>query len=237
MTGKGWTQEHLMLFSDDTFCFWHIRSFRDLRTAASHLLTVIDAFESMDMSINFTKSNLACSLKGTHVTQAHQYYMQWMDGASFFKLRRRTQTLHIPITDDVDYLGVVLSYRNFELATAKHRIKKAGITYKSLQKVLRVKGPLGTRYKLRIYRACVLACLLYGLIGVGLTQASFKLVSLCVCKHIRKILCVHEEGVSSLAVLERASIDLHADLVGRSRALIASAGSRNTFGQESRDSG
>ena len=148
--------------------------------------------------------------------------MQWMDGASFFKLRRRTQTLHIRISDDVDYLGVVLSYRNFELATAKHRIKKAGITYKPLQKVLRVKGPLGMRYKLRIHRACALACLLYGLIGVGLTQASFKLVSSCVCKHIRKILCVREEGVSNLAVLERASIDLHADLVGRSRALIAS---------------
>ena len=76
----------------DTFCFWHIRSFKDLRTAANQLLTVIDTFESMEMSINFTKSSLARSLKGTHVTKAHQCFIQWMDGATVFKLRRRTHS-------------------------------------------------------------------------------------------------------------------------------------------------
>ena len=55
--------EHLTVFSDDTFCFWKIRSLQDLRRAVTQLLQVAQTLEPMHMKINSSKSSVVCLLR------------------------------------------------------------------------------------------------------------------------------------------------------------------------------
>ena len=53
------------------------------------------------------------------------------------------------------YLGVVLSYGQFELATARHRCAQAGQNFGQLKNVLRVNGVLSKAQRLKVYTTCV----------------------------------------------------------------------------------
>ena len=127
--------------------------------------------------------------------------------------------LYIPLEDTLEYLGVKLSYHHFELQTAKLRADKAHGNFSRLHKVLRTNGPLSVVQRLRVYKACVLSSLMYGLIGVGLTASSYKVILTSTCKHLRKLLRIYQEGITNAQVLSRAGIDLPLDLRQRSTAL------------------
>ena len=151
--------EHLTLFSDDTFCYWRIRSLDDLTRAAKQLLHVIQTLEALEMGINFSKSGIACQLRGNKVAVAHKKFFSSVDGSYLFRLRREHKDILIPVLDHLEYLGVILSYGSFELQTTRHRIQKAYVNYKALHKVLRTSGSLAAGHGLRIYKACILTSL------------------------------------------------------------------------------
>ena len=54
--------------------------------------------------------------------------------------------------------------------------------------------------------------LLYGLVSVGCTLETVKLLSSTISRHLRKVLRIHEHGVSNQDVLQQAGIDLWDDL-------------------------
>ena len=217
--GQGWSLRHLTLFSDDTHCYWHVHSAQELERAIQQLSRVIAVLTEAGMSINFSKSAAVCGLKGKGVAAAQQRHFRWRDGALHLRLRRDTHDLFVPLGDSLEYLGITLSYHNFQLQTVKMRQAKAQANFARLHKVLRVNGPLSAKQRLRVYAACVLSCFLYGLLGVGLSASCFRLLFSGVCGHLRKVLRIHQEGVTNAQVLERAGIDLAAMLRTRAESL------------------
>ena len=217
--GTGWSASHLTLFSDDTHCFWSLRCLADLGMAVSQLTTLVQSLQELGMSINFTKSSAVCALKGRSALQAQRQHFRWRNGALTLRLPQTPTDLYIPLEDTLEYLGVTLSYHHFELQTAKLRADKAQGNFGRLHKVLRTNGPLSVVQRLRVYKACVLSSLMYGLIGVGLTASSYKVIVTSTCKHLRKLLRIYQEGVMNAQVLSHADIDLPRDLRQRSTAL------------------
>ena len=220
--GKGWSLKHLTLFSDDTHSYWMLNSLQDLEHAVSQLLLIISVLSDAGMSINFTKSAVVCVLRGRGAAAAQRRYFRWRDGALHLRLQRDSVDLHVPLSDTLEYLGIVLGYGNFELPTARLRATKAQANYARLHKVLRVNGPLSAKQRLRVYAACVLSCFLYGLLEVGVSASCFKILMSGVCGHLRKLLRIYQEGVSNAQVLERAGFDLASTLRGRATSLVSS---------------
>ena len=215
--GIGWSQAHLTLFSDDTHSFWSINSVSELNTAVAQLLTVIRVLSDFGMQINFSKSSAVCSLKGLGSHRAQCKHFCWRDGLLCLRLREASSDLYIPLGDTLEYLGVVLSYHHFELQTASHRAAKADANFARLNKVLRTNGPLSEKQRLRVYKACVYSCLVYGIAGVGFSKASYKIIHTKLCMHLRKLLRVYQEGVTNQTVLERASLSHSQDLLKRAK--------------------
>ena len=121
-------------------------------------------------------------------------------------------TVYIPLQTHLEYLGVKLSYCRYEVQAAQHRVQQAQTAFSQLQAPLRTNGPLSQKHRLRLYKACVLPPMFYGLVSVGCTLEVVKLLSSNVARHMRKVLRIHEKGYSNQQVLQQAGIHVVSDI-------------------------
>ena len=204
--GHGWSSRHLSIFADDTHGCWVIRKPQDLLQGIQQLKTLIETLQAMGLIINYTKSHVVIQLRGHQVAKLSKSIFKQQHGTKCLRIKA-ARDFYIPCVDQIEYLGAVLSYANFEGQTVLHRVNKAEGTFRQLRVPLRSRSALCTGHRLRIYKAIVLSSLLYGLVGVGLSAEVIKKVSSTVAGHMRKILRVYEHGVKNEDVLLRADID------------------------------
>ena len=203
---KGWSRQHLSIFADDTHGCWLVRTKQELLHGIHQLKTLIEVLHEMGLNINYTKSHVVIQLRGHHVSRLAKSIFRQQHGTKCLRIQAE-RDYYIPCVDQLEYLGTVLSYMNFDGQTAMHRIAKAESTYRQLRVPLRSRGPLGTGHRIRLYRAIILSSLTYGIVGVGLTAEVVKRVSSAIAGHMRKILRVYEHGITNEEVLRRADID------------------------------
>ena len=91
--------------------------------------------------------------------------------------------------------------------TVQHRIDQAVTRFNILSNVLRTTNKFSARNRVRVYKCCVWASLRYGRFATGLNQAGFNRVVATTCTQLRKVLRIHEHGVSNQQVLRRADLD------------------------------
>ena len=219
--GAGWCVEHASIFADDTLGFWEISSVGDFRKALQEFSCLLGILRDLGLDVNLEKSGALVSLTGADkrsVLSAHS--CMWRDK---YQLRIPCVggSLYIPIVEEISYLGVILNYAGYEQATLKHRLGKANQRFGQLSKVLRTNSSFGSSGRRRVYVACVWSSMRYGLVAVGLTQSTYNELVSALSLHLRKVLRVHEKGVTNLQVLERAGIDPHDELLQAAERLSA----------------
>ncbi|CAE7330741.1 unnamed protein product, partial [Symbiodinium microadriaticum] len=202
-----WSAEHCTLFADDIFSCWVLHTVKDFKDAVRELRSLIEALHALGMSVNFQKSIVVLRLCGKAVAALSKSYLVWRNGAQHLRLRCADCDMYIPCSTSMPYLGATLSYDNFELQTYKTRAQQAHARFQELRRVLRTNGAIACRHRVRIYKATVWPTLWYALSSVGLTVDVLKGVGSLLAGHLRKVLRVHEEGISNRAVLQRAGID------------------------------
>ncbi|CAE7383832.1 rha-1 [Symbiodinium sp. CCMP2592] len=212
--GKHWASEHLSMYADDKHAFWRVCSVSSFRRALSQLRVVIQTLREAKMEVNVGKSAVVIALKGTQAQRVLHVHTRTWNGIDSLVLRQDGQctSIYIPLAEQLPYLGVVLSYRQFELHTAQARCSRADKLFGSLRRVLRTRGLLSTAQRLRIYKACVVPALHYGIMAVGVNQAVLKLLISTHAQHLRKLLRVYEHGVTNSEVMQRAQLDLYSEL-------------------------
>ena len=202
-----WSAEHCTLFADDIFSCWVLHTVKDFKDAVRELRSLIEALHALGMSVNFQKSIVVLRLCGRAVATLSKSYLVWRNGTQHLRLRCAECDMYIPCSTSMPYLGATLSYDNFELQTYETRAQQANARFQELRRVLRTNGAIACRHRLRIYKATVWPTLWYALSSVGLTVDVLKGVGSLLAGHLRKVLRVHEEGVSNRAVLQRADLD------------------------------
>ena len=203
-----WTQNHLSIFADDKHCHWELESVRSFERALADLRVVLHTIVELGMQISIQKSLATIAVKGKKAAHVLRKYTKSWNGQRSLVLREDAHDMHIPLTEEMQYLGVVLSYNNFELATAKRRVQQANITYAQLKPVLRTSGPLSQARRLSVYRTCVWPSLTYGIGSTGITPSVCRLLQSTAAMHLRKVLRIHEKGHSNESVLLQAAIPL-----------------------------
>ena len=123
--GERWTSQHCTMYADDMHFAWQVSSDVHLRRALRDIGVVFDVLRSLGMQVNPAKSSLLVGLRGPLADR-------WLKRRAH-KDRHGVRHLHhgaalqdrIPIVSCFVYLGVVISYHNFEDQTMRHRLSIA----------------------------------------------------------------------------------------------------------------
>ena len=210
-----WTQDHMSIFADDKHCYWDIDSCSAFTQTLQHIGVIIDTILELGMKINFQKSLVNVALKGTKAGDIlKKHFKQW-NGQRCLVLRRSEHDIYIPVGANMQYLGAILNYHNFELETAKLRCRQANSNFAQLAPVLRTNSQLSQARKLEVYRACVWSSLVYGITATGLTPSVCRTLTSTAAMHLRKLLKIYDKGHSNHQVLQRAGLELLPNLERR----------------------
>ena len=204
--GDGWCQRHLTVFADDTLIFWSVQSWASLRKAVKEAGKLMQQLSLDGVSISYEKSSCLLALSGTRKKRANRSYVDWHRGRECLCVSVASSQVLIPIVDQVSYLGIQLSYGRFEAQTIQYRVDKATTQFNGLTSVLRTTSKFSRQHRIRIYKACVWSSLRYGVLAAGLTQAGYNQIVTTLCLQLRKVLRVHEYGVSNQQVLQQADL-------------------------------
>ena len=185
-----WTfiEQCLTVYADD-FCqhsmFDSLSAFEDALCKAGHLM---DCLTDMGLILNTDKTVVLCRYVGTQSAKMVKKHFLRTHNGTFLKVPRRDgQHTLIKLVSEYTYLGVKISYGNFERLTMHHRIKAGERTQASLHKWLHLKTGLRTGQRLRIWRQCVFASMTHGIFHVGFNVQDLILFHRKCMQQIRRI--------------------------------------------------
>ncbi|CAE7391527.1 unnamed protein product [Symbiodinium sp. CCMP2592] len=186
--GPGWTARRGTLFADDMHFKWVFRTEAELHSIRLEVLNIFRILRELGMQANPDKSTFIIGARGQ---QARKWVKRWVrkdsDGRKQFHFGGAKQD-RVPVASQLTYLGVVLSYRNFELATANHRIGVAAGHRDRLRRILHARRVLSVGHRLRLWRIMVQTSQLYAVEAVGLTAETAKLLHIQTMRHMRAII-------------------------------------------------
>ena len=206
--GNHWMQKQSSIFADDKHFYWSIGSCQDLHVGIQQLRHILVIIHELGMTVNFQKSLVVIMLKGRRAVSMMYKYTKWWNGGRCLILRTGDHDTYIATKDSMTYLGTILSYQNFELQTAQHRAAQANWNFAQLKDVLRTNGALSRARRVEVYRTCIWTSLTYGIVAVGATTSSCRILLTTAAMHLRKLLRVHQKGQSNEMVLMQAGLSL-----------------------------
>ena len=216
--GEGWTSRHCTMYADDMHFAWQVASVAQLDGILRDIQAVFDVLRAVGMQVNPAKSSLLLGLRGPLADK-------WMKR---HVLRNKAGERHlrygpalcdrIPIVPSFVYLGVVISYRNFEDLTIRHRLTIAAGHHARLRRVLRAKKVLTSSARARLWTVLIQSAQLYALEAVGVTKEGMRLLHVQTTKHLRGILGTarHVDGLSDAAFYQKYRlVNTHMSLTQR----------------------
>ena len=199
--GAGWTSRHCTMYADDMHFAWQVASVEHLDGTLRDVRVVFDVLRTLGMQVNPTKSSLLLGLRGSLADKWLKRHV----------LRNKAGERHlrygpalgdsIPIVPSFVYLGVVISYSNFEDLTIRHRLAIAAGHHARLRRVLHAKRVLTSTERARLWTVLIQSAQLYALEAVGLTKEGMRLLHVQTTKHLRGIFSTarHVDGLSDAA--------------------------------------
>ena len=187
-TTRSWMKDCLTLFADDICMHQAVETVDQLHQLIRRIGTVLDILAELQMDVNISKTSALLRLKGPLAAKLQKQYVVRNKSGTFLKIPRSdgTQTL-IQLVSHVQYLGVTISYRGFERQTALARIKASEKVGQQLHRWLHAQNSLNTNQKCKLWQQCAYACMRYGLIPIGLTTQSTRLIYTAALRQLRRI--------------------------------------------------
>ena len=163
-----WLQQCLTAFADD-ICqhdeFFCPEDFEILLRRAGHLL---DCLEQAGLPVNLNKTVALCRMTGKRLQSIQKRFFQKTSQGMFLRIPRTDGTITlVKLVHQHAYLGVKLSYYNFEAYTMAHRLQAGKRTQQLLHKWLHLKSGLKPFQRVKLWQQCVLSSCLHGLIHTG----------------------------------------------------------------------
>ena len=185
--GESWSATHLTLYADD----WHISCLFDSYSAFDRfcqcLGVVFTALEQHGMIVNAAKASVILAMQGTLRKRAITEFSRVLQGTRHLVVRASGRDAPLPIVSQAEYLGAVISYRNFRSLTLEHRIGKCKATQQRLRKILQGRRGLTLGQRVLLWRSTVLPSALYGLGACGLTTTQAQRLHQVLLRQLRAI--------------------------------------------------
>ncbi|CAE7254612.1 unnamed protein product, partial [Symbiodinium microadriaticum] len=184
--GVDWCARHHTAFADDNLVQWVIQSESDLHQMCVQIQVLFDLLHEVGMSVNVLKSGLLIKLRGPAAKRWLRGHVRRTAEGEVISVGTPGRPVELPRQTDLTYLGIKLSYGNFELQSCLHRLRAARLVRQRLVKLLHSSG-LRLKLRLQLYSACVRSSLLYALHAVGLTPSAQQRLSAADARFVRAI--------------------------------------------------
>ena len=202
--GVAWVKHHLTLFADDM----HIGvMFTTADALHDHLIKIghiLDTLRDLGLTINMDKSTMLFAIAGTNHRRSQSNIQTTVAGKVRIRVPTRKGNDSFGLETQATYLGVIMSYRNFEDKTVQTRISAAKTSFRRLTRWL-TGSNMHLKYRLRIWHSCILPVLQYGIFTLGLASQSLRTLQTCMYQMLRSCLRDHAyyTGNSHQAVLHK----------------------------------
>ena len=162
------------------------KGFTDLLQAIGHFL---DLLETAQLEINVKKTTAMLRMRGAALSKLQRRHIQRTAQGTFLKIpRKHGNVTLIQLVSSCRYLGITLSYFNYEKATMNLRIKHSWQTSLQLHRWLFTTQGMTTRQKVKLWYQCVFACLTYGILSTGVTEQTLIKLHQFSMRQLRRIL-------------------------------------------------
>ncbi|CAE7451501.1 Pol, partial [Symbiodinium necroappetens] len=205
-----WIQATLSLFADDVWGSWLIRQPADLDQAVADVSLILETLETLDMTINYGKTAILLRLVGRAASQQRHAHTFMKAGQLHLRVWVHGRECSIPIKEQHEYLGTIVTYRHRHQRNMQHRIRASTAKYQGLRKLLNGSHHLSERHRLRLWQACVCTSAFYAQHVVGVTAGSLHTLTTVLTKHLRAILRIpaHLTHISTGDVWKRANVPM-----------------------------
>ena len=189
--------------------------------ALQDIRAIFDVLRALGTQVNPTKSSLLLGLRGP---LADKWLKRHASRDRAVRHLRYGPALRdrIPIVPSFVYLGVVISYRNFEDLTLRHRLAIAAGHHARLRRILHARKVLTSPERARLWTVLIQSAQLYALEAVGVTKEGMRLLHVQTTKHLRGIFGTarHIDGLSDAAFYDKYRlVNTHMSLTQRCDSL------------------
>ena len=170
-----WICDHLTIYADDC----HIGGLFTNGTELDFLLRAIGilftTLHEFDLKLNPQKSAAILALHGPKSRQTRAKLLHRDHSGVKIKIPMPNDThMLIPMQTQTTYLGCIMGYGQFEDSTTWHRVKLAWIGFQRLRKWLCSNHLFPLRHRYRLWRACIVPIMTYGVFAVGTTPKGIQ---------------------------------------------------------------
>ena len=175
------------LFADDTHVKWVFQNPSSFRTLLGDVQQIFSLFEVNGMVANSSKSEFICVSRNPHIQRMIKARLRKIDGTQHMDLGLPGSPIIVKFVHELEYLGIIASYKDFEFRSLLHRLAAAETNYGRLKRILHSSRYISVRRRLIIHNACVRSSATYGLLAVGLTSPMLDRLSKFEIRHVRAI--------------------------------------------------
>ena len=186
-TDMTWMINHNSVFADDLCLYDTFDSPADLQVLLLRVGRLITLLEAHGLIVN-TKTVAILHMQGSILSSVLRIHVKRTSDGTFLCIPRDNQPdFLIRLVKQHSYLGVILSYTNFELQTATHRQRQANKLSFQLQKWLTGMEGLRLCQRVQVWMQCIFPCLIHGVLQTGLTTQALQKFDVFIMKQLRRI--------------------------------------------------
>ena len=180
LAGTDAVLQFLTGYADDLTVHRDIHSWQDLLKAHQLITDLLEVVRQHGFQVNANKCSVMLKLVGRRAATAYKQFTYWRtapDGTThrMWRLGSTKAQEGFPFVPKIKYLGVKLSYGNFEQATLQYRLQEGNVKLQKVRKYVHNRRTAGPKARLHIWNATVWATVASGLADVGLTADTTKL--------------------------------------------------------------
>ena len=173
--GWDWIRHHLTLFADDMCTHQMIDSEESFVQYIHKLGALFDALAEAQLTLNLDKTFAVLRLKGHSMAKLLRRYVIRTKNGAFLKIPRKSgEITQIRLVKVIRYLGVSISYHNFEQDTMTQRLKTSAQATHQLHRWLFSNRTMRPHQKHRLWLQCIFSCAKYGIIATGFNVTTLK---------------------------------------------------------------
>lgn len=158
-----WICNHLITYADDILSKWSIHSTQEVHQVVGQIGIIFDILEQHGLVISFAKTAILLRVEGRGMKTCLKNVTKTQNGCAWIIIPRTQGHTLIKLVSQHTYLGVQLSFRNFEQLTLCHRVHIGQITRNRLRPWLNGKHILTSRDRAQLWSTCVLSSYAHGL--------------------------------------------------------------------------
>ena len=162
----------ITIFADDICSHQMFHSEVFFLTLIHAFGVLLDLIERAKLELNLEKTTITMRMKGKLAGKIQRRFIVRTQTGTYIKIPRSNGThTKIKLVKSFRYLGVMLSYFNFERDTMELRLKHSDKTSHQLHRWLYTQR-MNADQRARLWFQCTYTCLRYGIIATGFTEAT-----------------------------------------------------------------